>query len=896
MLISVNRIHEKNTSIFAMTFLPYHTTPLFVKMLSILPHNLPPSLGFLRPYVRSLTNPPRHVVIHVAANDLQFLDIANIHVLKAGQSRYHNPVVSSFWITTITEAVTISLDQSRSGSKVIESNNQREIILRIMPFLNKVLTSKGLPILKTGCYMILIVLASKVELQDTVLASAMEAVASSWSHTIRAGLICLAALAQKREHLVLPSKVLSALLAIETLENDLTMLQTQYDMSKIAVGVLLGIILEIRKSWNTARSSLFFSMMLSNLVEKAHKTTVIKIVLSALQKSAEEVDTRDTLINIIVQLAKNESNKLVIGENLETSDVSRFIMDKGLLKILQKSPSPASSMKKDIESVDQYPIADREDFEMVVGQIPAYEASKGSRFSFFSDSNSYLFDKLATAFLSAISSDNIIRFLELPSLGKRFAMESPHFLTFFVRFWCGNYPTHARCKAIAIIHDWLTTESEIADVQFMLPYVVFGLADGALPIRQSMVKLVMSLDLAYQNTHKIQGSSQNQITGIENLYDDDPNGGKVTWLPIQTVSLTIRELLVPCLEECLLDSTYILNYLSEELGDVNRSLVPPIGKKVLKSSFKSSVFGFFCIHVVKTPIFSMKLRLLQSLNRVEKAGGLSRTKALLPLLSQSTNLSQDFLLTICHKWQIDLQTFLRQLIAVVSPSHRDGICTIQKFLGSEDWQKSPGVLQVAHQRIREIWPKIKPDQQLSLAETLLGLAAEDRRFENDNFQRVEALDTLRTASLSIEILQSLLESCFCGGEDSIEGPSVKRRRTSPTANNTTYISLSPRDSGNFIKKISVILDLIGTCRLQWHPTLMRWLFQVLVELQTQKTYSYNRVDYLQVLTIDNVSAIIEAYKVTLVPPNSMNMCVIADEKSSFCLMGIWILLLFNLTF
>ncbi|CRK47790.1 hypothetical protein BN1723_007770, partial [Verticillium longisporum] len=77
-LIRRFQIHEDNTKALLTTFLPYHSIPAFVTLLSILPAKIPAEYRFLHPYIRSLTSPPRSVLVHEAIQKSDFLSNSRI--------------------------------------------------------------------------------------------------------------------------------------------------------------------------------------------------------------------------------------------------------------------------------------------------------------------------------------------------------------------------------------------------------------------------------------------------------------------------------------------------------------------------------------------------------------------------------------------------------------------------------------------------------------------------------------------------------------------------------------------------------------------------------------------------------------------------------------------------
>jgi U3 small nucleolar RNA-associated protein 10 len=125
-----------------MTFLPYHTLPIFATLLSMLPSNLPQEYKFLHPYRRSLTLPPRHAVVHSATINTSFASTLNTYVLRICQLRQHYPALIAFWAGVMTEATGGMLDKARSGRKAVQQQNEQDVILRLLPTLNEGLAMK----------------------------------------------------------------------------------------------------------------------------------------------------------------------------------------------------------------------------------------------------------------------------------------------------------------------------------------------------------------------------------------------------------------------------------------------------------------------------------------------------------------------------------------------------------------------------------------------------------------------------------------------------------------------------------------------------------------------------------------------------------------------------------
>lgn len=237
------------------------------------------------------------------------------------------------------------LDQSRSGKHVVQKEHRESLMLRILPILNEGLAMKNAPDLQIGCFMILTLLATKTPLSDNVLNAAMEAVVSKWSQATGPGLICLATLAEQREVATLPRKVLKALLALESLSEDLTLLKTQYRIGGIALGILLGILARLEKTRNSHHVDLMRSFLESKLIENSHLTVAIAAICAEAQNPDKSADAKNLLTNLLYSIAENKDLKSLIKDA-----ANKYGLDlPQLTENHQASPPTGDSMDDDQE-------------------------------------------------------------------------------------------------------------------------------------------------------------------------------------------------------------------------------------------------------------------------------------------------------------------------------------------------------------------------------------------------------------------------------------------------------------------------------------------------------------------------------------------------------------------
>lgn len=842
-----------------MTFLPYHSAPIFRTLLSILPVRLLSELRFLHPYIQSLQNPPRHAIVYTATTDKAFFTRFSVHFLEVCKSGCSYPALIIFWATTVTEALAAILDQSRSGRPEVQRQNQEDMVFRIIPVLNAGLSLQDNSDLHVGCYMILTVLVKKCALEDKVLAALLEATASGLAQTKSAGFICLAVIVEQQVEVLLPKRVLNALLKLETLDSDLRLLKLDsYNVEKLVLGIILGIVDELSVAQDARYVRLVRVLIEADILDESNLLVAIRHIILATQTgtqtgcpgSKQGPNVQASLMDLLLCLSEKETVRPILkaSPKLDVRIREAMNLDERALEYMGSASEPEDQ---------SYTLVS---FENAMSLIPVQTTLD---ISFLSHSDSFVFDSLARAFLSAFqSSANLKTLCDQPVLGKSLSMSKPLYFSFFVRIWCSHFAAAARAAAIAIVSEGLRGQGLVTDPQFLIPHVIYGLADSSHSVRSASANLVMTLSSYYSEGKGKKNIQSNQsVLGQGEVYGQGYQSGEVVWLSWKEASKFLKEILEPSLEECILDANHILRYLSNLLnGAGQQSSGTENAQKKTKTPVRQAIFAFLCSHVVSTPVFRVKLLLLKMLNEVEKVGTLCRTKALLPLLSECALSNTVEIEVVCNKHHISLPQFLDRLVGIVSPGESDGVHILESILTKNKENGSLLLLNAAHQRIRGLWPSLNSNVQLALARMLLEVAVDDIDEKADESWRNEYRLTLMSVSLSTSILQSFLESLSFLPSNSTEPSSSKRRRGARHAG-TTIFTQDPESFRRSIRKCTLVMELIEASQAEKHPQLLRGLFQVMSDLQQLKDHSGMDMGYLEVLVMGNISPIVKRLEV-----------------------------------
>ena len=859
-----DRVHEYNTLSLTMTFLPYHASPVFPTILSILPQTIPKTLKFLHPYIQSLANPLRHAIVHTASNNRPFLTALSAYVLKSSREGRQHTILISFWASVATEAIAAMLDQSRSASRESQKQNQEDVVLFLLPILNEGLSPNHVHDLRVGCYMVLTVLASKADLDDNVISNMMDAVVLGWEQTSHAGLICLAVLAEQMQTIQLRNLVLKAIVALEGLEDDLLTLKKQYKIDNLVLGVALGIIGGISKAQDASGLRVFRFLMDSSLMDTSHTTIAIQCLLSKasmmIPEGVQNFDVQGSLAGLILRIADSQTIGTVVQNTIKDSKLDLGQLEMRLQKIIRADRSSPNRVIEGaiVEEPDGHNVT--EDFDILISKIPTRTAYE---ISFLSHSDSYVYSSLAHTFVSiAMSPINADRFSNLPVLRKSLAMLEPLFLSFFIRIWCGNGSVNARAAAIQTVSHFFSTEAVTADVQMLLPYILYALADSSPQVRRAATNLVLVLASTYSKAaSKETNDTNHQILGKEHIYGQGRKTKEISWLSIPEAAHFMSDLLVPALEECLLDGSHISQLISDSISGSKHSRASSSTHKQLKTSARLAIFSCLCSHVVGTPLYTVKSRLLEMLNQVPKVGTTSRTKLLLPLLSEVMKQDQKGYEATCAKEQLNLWQFLDRVIRIITPGDQEGIQSLRTIIESPLQTRFPALKTVALKYIQVIWSSTKTDLQCLLARTLLELASSKLEGDATESQDAQAAESLRALPLSTTILQSFIESLPTISSSLQDKPSASKRRRLSHSQATEDGILDPRHRASAIRRITLVLELVEDAKAERHPELLKGLFLVMSDLQHSQCHSGTTTGYLQILAMDSMLAILKTVEV-----------------------------------
>ncbi|KAH6671549.1 U3 small nucleolar RNA-associated protein [Plectosphaerella plurivora] len=849
------RIHEENTSVLLTTFLPYHTIPVFVTVLSILPATLPAEYRFLMPYIKSLTAPSRAVLVRQAIHQAAFLDTLTEYTLEACRNQQHYSALISFWGSTMTEALNGLLENARSGRASIQRDNDQALLQRFGHIFGEAMLLKKVSSLQVAAYMAVSMFAAKGNLDDAVLSAFMEQVVHGWTaETVRPGLVCLSILAQYRGAKQMGSKVTKALLKVSDVGGVIVDIGRRQRVDKLANGLCIALVDRLIKKGDARGLSVIRSVLVGQVLREQQIKVIFKTLLVAAHQLGDEVDpngqVRKELGTALIDLSRHTGNSSeIIQKAIEEEELDIEEMEMKLdVKIRQQIT--ATAPVDDEMDVDRKVPA--QDVRVLMQQQSDDAITLPSSLSAEADEASVALSQLFLRVVAqSIEEPQLLtEFAAIPALHRSTAVGDATFAAFMVRIWSGPYPTFARAGALdAVKQRLLEDDADGKDLQAIIPYCMVALLDSSRKVRRVAADLLTRLGELYPPQSK--GKKQD-AWGAGGFYAD---GVKTQSMGPEVVAKLLHDIIVPALEECVMDEAHLIVVLQAGVDSSAKTKATSISQAA-----RQSILTSLASHVVATPLLRVKSTLLTLLNRIKGVSSTTRTKVLLPAFRWWADLTEEQTAEACAKEQLDpIQLDLRFTETIV-PNDPEGLAFLLSIVGETSESRRQKLVRASFQRLQVMWPTMKQDTQFDVAETMLQIyqrppPAQDR----EDTIAAEAGVLLKNVELSTATLAQFLDAVQSRSKMVTGSPPSKRRRTSTEAN-TAVQSYSAADLSRILRDVTFILQLVEGSKPQSHPELLPNLFDTLGELQRLTAVVDSELGYLQNLVLTSLIAMVPEYR------------------------------------
>lgn len=864
-LIRRFRIHEENTSVVLMTFLPYHTIPAFATLLSILPAKLSHQFRFLDPYVRSSTPPPRSVLVHQAVHHPDFLSSVSEYTLESCRRQFHYPALIVFWGGIMTEAVNGMLDRTRSGRAAVQSDNTQALLHKLGPIFAESLVMKKVPSLQIASYMAMAIFVSKGDLEDVAVTAFMQQTVHGWTQeTVRPGLVCLAIMAQFRSAKQMNSKVTKALMKVQDIGPLLVDIGQERRVDKLANGFCLALIERFTKRGDSRGLATIMSILDSRILKEKQTTVIFKSLLLTALKLDDVNDQDGTLRrelgSALISLSQTDGKSGEIIQSVIQDvefDIEELEMKLDLSFRARKLPATEATGSEQVQQVRK-----PQGLDLAIEELSSKKTDGLSKCLLPEPTK--LFEEISHLFFSIVSETSqqtevLSKFDEIPALGRKVALHDCTYFSFFIRIWCGPYPALARMAALNMAKQRLLSSDEgMVDVQALVPYAITALSDPSKRVRQAAAHLIAAMTELY--SPPVAAKSM-KTWGAGSLYGKEKDKGA---LSPDVVARLLHLQILPAAEECVMDPEHISAVLKSvvETGRYQVAPQPALDKKHhMGQSARMAVLAFLAAHAEATPFLLVKSRLLKSLNEIKGAGSTTRTQVLLPLLKWWASLSEDEITKRCAAEQLDATVLNSRFVDVTVPNDMDGIGALIGMIQHAEQRHKTNLMRAVFDRFRRMWSSMKDEVKFSVAEQCL-LISHGHLSPSDTTSVVptEAADLLRAVPLTTEILSYFLGAVQTGTKMITEPHPNKRRRTSSSDANRILITKVTPELSEALRKFTFVLQLVDNSDPVSHPELLDGLFTALSELQHFRTVVGSELGYLQNLILRSLLAMMPAYK------------------------------------
>jgi len=792
--------------------------------LAILPKQLSAAFKFLHPYMNSLVNPSRNVIMYAAAQNPGFFVAVNRYLLNVARARYHYPILLSFWTSTMAQTINSMLTSSLSGRKKVQRQREEDLLTRILPVLNEALSIKKIPELVLACYTIVAVLIGKANLDDRTLDALMSAVTLSWTTETRgAGFSCLALIAEHKQHTNLPKAVLKSILTFEALGEHLERLGKHQSAQKFLLAIADGTIHRLEDK-EVQRPAIINHLLYSHVLDENQKNHIRKLIIPpASSQAAVEADVD---LAVEAETAQDNYNIDVEAAQRPAQESAREFLVPGNAQYAPGLSLPSSFLVS-----------------------PALEA----------------YEKLAATFTQSSSLPARIKeFVDDPNLQRSHAAESPLFLSFMIRLWCMHPSISTRCAALRIATERVNAvDFKNVDLQVVVPYILVALADQSTKVRREAANLTIILDQLYDeaSTKDVQNTERRWDSGNNSVFGAATE--RLEWLSHKDIAHFIRWCLVPGLEECVTDPEQVPFVLQRALGNSShgKEVVAKDTAKQVSSSQRTAIFTFLCSHIYVTPLYVAKLSLLSMVNRVDKVGGHPRSKFLMSYIRQWAAADHSVVNALCGQEYANIRKLDAQFLATIHPSDQEAVSYLLSLAEAED-SGSHRLQRAAFYRLRTIWPLLNHSKQKAVAAALLEMSGSDGSDEESRVRTEESISLLKLFSIPSDILLLFIEEALEQfGRTNL--PSAPKQRRVNSGGSMELSANNGEHNDLCLAKLTLVLEVVDGAKAEAHPELFYSLFGVLRVLHDYKNDTLSDLGYLQTLVLSIMSSIMTKFVVRI---------------------------------
>ena len=758
-------------------------------------------------------------------------------------------------------------DGAHSGRKVIKSARVEDLLLLLLPVLNRALSFIGVVEMLQGCCMIISVLVSRIELSNRFLDALLEALLPHLAGSSQdCALVCMFLIYQEKEVLTMSSKAYLSISRLNNLESTLLRLSEHSDVTRFYLAYLSALLDDAALQQNHLRVLTFFEAKLFDKVQLYY------FLQHAMKREADFKTHQDHQSQIIRSLLHELLEFPEVCDIAEDLLKNRGINDKETRTKIQKKRR-GSGFIDDIETRIVSPMQEVPISQRPLKQITPSEFADGfvpnESYMTFSSTDRYM--QLLDIINNTISTPEwfagtvdvlVSKLLSEP------ALEIP-IASFLLRFSLSRFSDNLRIAAFEALAGWFMSKSEGNgdDMQIVLPYLIVHLSDKSRKLRMISAQCLQLLKRTYSSQQDEKRKAEKQtIWGEDNFHG--LKSRKLLKLSSNETLKILTIVVLPHLEEVILDRKHISRIvriaLSGSSGNTEKAMKLP--NIELKSSLRSKFASFLGHHAANTYALLAKCHLYSLIKGTGKIIRHIRSSVLLPALREWASLDHEEVSQICEADGITLAEIEIAHIEIIDCKEPESVECLRLLLGGKYGSGRSELREFAFQRLISLWPNAKFEARDAMADYLLNLSIEIRSDPSLETSKTLALETLRSLTLSTSTLASFLTFLHSSYQNLLKVSQQKKRKANGLPKSEIIKTSNTETFDKLVKDYTFVLELVESSQPENHPPLLNGLFQCLDDIQNLRNMLQSELVYLQNMALSCLRAIIENLKVRIKSP------------------------------
>ena len=749
-------------------------------------------------------------------------------------------------------------ERSRSGLKTIDASKTEDLLLLVLPIINKGLSMNNGNELLQGCCMIVTILISRLNLHERLLDTMLVAFATQLTGSGQeSALIAVAIICLEKKSFDIPYIIYKTLCQIEKVDQYLIALSEHVKMDKLAASFIVA---QFKFRDQVDETTTVFNLIDANLLSVNHVRYIINQAIKRLDVSQSSFhDAPNGVKSLLWHLSQSSKFRPILQDALQGKNINNdiFHIDDTTERTMESSPNntPDLVMPDVRESEKNLAV------EEVSKEISSHLANSTS-FLHADCTKSYsTLSKIIGA--SASTPNSLSNYLEIiRSHLHSNAEQHTSIISFLLRFSLDSFAENCRVGSFEIFVGWMMSkvQNEIVDLQMIVPYLLVALSDKSKRIRFRAAQCLRVNKEALKRLEEKHKSKNYIIWAHDSLYGD--RSDSMPLLNSKEYSKLLSIIIVPNLDECVLDKDQIKRILELCMNgsNVKREAALKSPDVELKSSFRNTLCNYLGSHAVKCVALKIKCCLFSMFRGGSKSLAQLRSRFLLPAVKDWASMTQKKVKYSCNMNNMDQSEVDMSHLELINHRDRESIECLQFLMNGGCGMGRVEMQELVFRYLRSLWSSKKLIDRESTAKLLLELTFKSCTGGHTRAIQALALETLQSINLSSNILVSFLDRLHELKDLSSKAINGRKRKLSRAEAQDEGSSITG-EASRMVKIYASVLEVVEASQPKGDLQLLKALFRCLGEIQNLRALLQSELSYLQGMILNSLLAIVKEIKV-----------------------------------